>query len=235
MVTGAHAIGAARSRSVNPPVPSGTLHKSTDSFSETVANQVFRAFPFVSGGPAVGALNSLRGVQQRRGMVPSILLGCHETAASGDNNKGGRMPSRSYRVNEPSIATEKLDSEVMIVNLEKGNYYSLTGTGAAIWDLIASGHNVQAIFNEIVATYAGDSGSIRNSVDRFVSELCAEELIVASDPASEPRSQAPTLAAANRPEFAAPQLEKYTDMQELLLIDPIHEVNDDHGWPKMRS
>jgi Coenzyme PQQ synthesis protein D (PqqD) len=146
------------------------------------------------------------------------------------------MPSRSYRVNAPLIATEKLDNEVMIVNLGKGNYYSLTGTGAVIWDLIALGRTESSILSEIVDNYVGDAEVIRQSLDRFVSELCDEDLIVASEVASASPSDAPQQAAiADRPAFAAPQLEKYTDMQELLLIDPIHEVNDDQGWPKMKA
>jgi hypothetical protein len=145
------------------------------------------------------------------------------------------MASLSYRVNAPLVATEKLDNEVMIVNLAKGNYYSLTGTGAVIWDLIASGHTQRSILSEIAENYVGESNIIEQSLDRFVSELCAEELIVASEPASATVSGAPKRAATgDRPAFATPQLEKYTDMQELLLIDPIHEVNDDHGWPKMK-
>ena len=144
------------------------------------------------------------------------------------------MAARSYRVNEPTVATEKLDNEVMIVNLEKGNYYSLTGTGAAIWDLIVSGHTEAAVLAEVVAHYAGDLAEIRRSLDRFVAELCAEELIVGTEHAPVNGTHAPKPAAGNLPRFVAPQLDKYTDMQELLLIDPIHEVNDDHGWPKMR-
>jgi hypothetical protein len=145
------------------------------------------------------------------------------------------MAARSFRVNEPSVATEKLDNEVMIVNLEKGNYYSLTGTGAAVWDLIVSGRTEEALFDEVVASYSGDSADIRRNLDRFVSELCAEELIVATAPQSLNGTHGPKPVAGSRSKFTAPQLEKYTDMQELLLIDPIHEVNDDHGWPKMRS
>ena len=145
------------------------------------------------------------------------------------------MGARSYRINEPSVATEKLDNEVMIVNLEKGNYYSLTGTGATIWDLIVSGRTEAAILDEVMASYSGDSGDIRRNLDSFVSELCAEQLIVTTEPKSLNGTHAPKPVAGSRPKFAAPHLEKYTDMQELLLIDPIHEVNDDHGWPKMRS
>ena len=54
------------------------------------------------------------------------------------------MALRTYGVNAPLVATEKLDKEVMVVHLAKGNYYSLTGTGAAIWDLLASGRSEAA-------------------------------------------------------------------------------------------
>jgi hypothetical protein len=105
-----------------------------------------------------------------------------------------------------------------------------------IWDLIASGRTEASILSEIVDHYVGDLDVIRQGLDRFVSELCDEDLIVASELASASSSDAPKSAAiADRPTFAAPQLEKYTDMQELLLIDPIHEVNDDQGWPKMKA
>jgi len=31
--------------------------------------------------------------------------------------------------------------------------------------------------------------------------------------------------------FAPPVLEVYTDMQDLLLLDPIHDVDETVGWP----
>jgi hypothetical protein len=145
------------------------------------------------------------------------------------------MAPRNYQVNVPTVATEKLDNEVMVVHLVKGNYYSLTGTGAAIWDLIASGASDAAILSNLVANYAGDAQTIEQRLERFIAELSAEELIVVSDAAAASTATAPApTTLADRQPFAAPQLEKYTDMQELLLIDPIHEVNDDHGWPKMK-
>ena len=43
----------------------------------------------------------------------------------------------------------------------------------------------------------------------------------ASGPVDEPVGRTP---------FVDPALEKYTDMQDFLLVDPIHEVSD-AGWP----
>jgi hypothetical protein len=112
----------------------------------------------------------------------------------------------------------------------------LTGTGAAIWDLIATGRTKASILSEIGHNYVGDWDVIQRSVERFISELCAEDLIVANDVVGmESLDVSKRAAGGDQPAFAAPQLEKYTDMQELLLIDPIHEVNDDHGWPKMKA
>jgi hypothetical protein len=34
--------------------------------------------------------------------------------------------------------------------------------------------------------------------------------------------------------FVAPVLHKHTDMQDLLLLDPIHEV-DETGWPSVKK
>ena len=36
-------------------------------------------------------------------------------------------------------------------------------------------------------------------------------------------------------EMQAPALEIYDDMAELILSDPIHEVDEDVGWPRKRD
>jgi hypothetical protein len=41
-------------------------------------------------------------------------------------------------------------------------------------------------------------------------------------------------APAERATFIAPVLAVYTDMQDLLLLDPIHDV-DEIGWPTRRD
>lgn len=62
---------------------------------------------------------------------------------------------------------------------------------------------------------------------RFLGDLAAENLISAAE------GSAPLLAPSDddgAAEFPAPRLERYTDMQDLLLLDPIHDV-DERGWP----
>jgi hypothetical protein len=34
---------------------------------------------------------------------------------------------------------------------------------------------------------------------------------------------------------APPVLQKFQDMKELILLDPVHEVHEDLGWPHPRT
>ena len=75
-------------------------------------------------------------------------------------------------------------------------------------------------------------------VQQFVAELLRENLVVGEEAkgAESPWNQ-PMPAQAGyqtqRPGFVPPSLHKYVDMQELLLLDPIHEV-DETGWPSIK-
>lgn len=72
-------------------------------------------------------------------------------------------------------------------------------------------------------------------METFVSKLIDEQLILAANgeqpAASSKGNEQPSPSPVP---FEPPVLEKYTDMQDLLLLDPIHEV-DDTGWPKRKN
>ena len=64
----------------------------------------------------------------------------------------------------------------------------------------------------------------------IVRELAEEAQLVApteAAPAEVDRRSAP---AASKLPFVAPKLETYTDMQDIILLDPVHKV-DSRGWP----
>jgi hypothetical protein len=73
-------------------------------------------------------------------------------------------------------------------------------------------------------------------VQRFLDTLSAEGLIESRDGDAAGESVAAAAAGGDengdRPKapFAEPALEKHTDMQDLILLDPVHEV-DARGWP----
>jgi hypothetical protein len=60
--------------------------------------------------------------------------------------------------------------------------------------------------------------------------LQREELVAATENSASASVSPPDAASNGSKTFEPPLLEKYTDMQDLVLLDPVHEV-DSTGWP----
>jgi hypothetical protein len=141
--------------------------------------------------------------------------------------------SQRYSVN-PKIVNETIDGEVIMLNLDRGRYYSLTRSGAEAWDALRNLATPAEIVDHLHGRYAADRSEIEAAVRRLVDDLCQEELIAPL--ADRPSAGAPPAAATNgrtggaRAAFEPPVLQVYTDMEDLLMLDPIHEV-DETGWP----
>jgi hypothetical protein len=135
-----------------------------------------------------------------------------------------------FRVNEPDVVYETFDEEVVVVNLDTGKYYSLSGTGPAIWIDLVDGCGIDEIARRMQNRHIGEFGVFVAAVTAFADRLVSEELLIRlGNAVSRPRIASLEPAATKTP-FAAPTIENYDDMQDLLMLDPVHEV-DPAGWP----
>ncbi len=126
-----------------------------------------------------------------------------------------------------------VDGEAVIINLDTGNYYSSAGIGAEIWARIGRRQGKASIVQELQKRYS-DSVSdvvVSKAVDRFFSLLETEGLIELSEEAGASQEVPVPLPESDSQIFEEPALFRYDDMNELLLLDPIHDV-DESGWPK---
>jgi DNA-binding NarL/FixJ family response regulator len=138
-----------------------------------------------------------------------------------------------YQVNSPNVIHEIIDGEAVLVNMANGSYYSIDSVGAVVWDYIEKGLSGSQIVEAISDQYAGEQAEIATGIEQLIGDLEAEQLIVAAESTTNnykaaAESQANPLQ--NKPKFVPPILNKYTDMEDLLLLDPIHDV-DETGWP----
>lgn len=134
----------------------------------------------------------------------------------------------AYLVVRERVADETLDGEVVILDQIDGTYFSVTGSGADIWELVSAGVSVEDTAAALALRYAVDEAVALERVAWLVGELVKDELLVAGAVAK----PAPP-AAGPRAAWVAPKLERFTDLQSLLLLDPIHDVDlDQAGWPR---
>jgi len=139
------------------------------------------------------------------------------------------MKNNRYKIKSPTVVSEIIDGEAVIVNMENGNYYSLDDSGAFLWELICKGSNIEETCSAVDEHYAESDTAVEPAVSALVNELLKEELIVSLEGGAEAGSSAsPNLEnGQTEARFTSPELKKYTDMEEVLLLDPIHD--DEEG------
>lgn len=114
--------------------------------------------------------------------------------------------------------------ETVVANLESGLFYSLTGAAIPLWGWIADGTPTGALPERFIATEDVPLAVISETIDGFVGQLVAEGLIVPAENGSAPPANPAPIP------FARPAIERFDDLQGLLLVDPIHDVGP-QGWP----
>lgn len=145
-----------------------------------------------------------------------------------------------YELNNPPMIAELVEGEVIAIDLDRGSYYSLVGPAAEVWSALIAGRSGQEILaaaNSAPASAAPASASAKANpalaakLQGFVKSLLAEQLLRRAAPQDVGAGGAPLAAIAPWTEDGL-RFERFTDMQDLLILDPIHEVDDEAGWPK---
>ena len=138
-----------------------------------------------------------------------------------------------FKINSPNVVHETIDNEVVIIEFKTGNYYSLEKTGADIWEWIEQGFTLGEIIEFILNRYECSTAEIEDALGRFINQLQEENLVSVNSMQVSPPKDKPNQKIDPKQPFEIPILLKYSDMQELLLLDPIHEV-DETGWPSAK-
>jgi Coenzyme PQQ synthesis protein D (PqqD) len=133
---------------------------------------------------------------------------------------------QAYRLNAPQAVAETSGGEAVVINLDRGTYYSIRGTGAVIWDALIRGVPADQIIDNL-AHSTDLSVTPSADVGDFLTRLIEEDLLTPADTSAEVAYD----LQLDQP-YAPPVLDKYSDMEALLLLDPIHDV-DEAGWPNL--
>ena len=73
-----------------------------------------------------------------------------------------------------------IEDEVVLMNLEDGAFFSLTGTARAIWELIDGNRDRAALIAALAAEYGCAEGEIAGDCDAFLADLGKAGLLVRS-------------------------------------------------------
>ena len=135
-----------------------------------------------------------------------------------------------YSIDPARVISETIDGETIVIDLVSGAYYSLRGSSAPVWDLASSGLTLDEIVASLEGQFDASTGEIRAAVEPLLDELTVEGVLELGPETRSANGKVADPAVVGREQFEKPVLEKFTDMQDFLLVDPIHEVGE-AGWP----
>jgi hypothetical protein len=121
------------------------------------------------------------------------------------------------------------DEEIVIVNINKGVYYSLRGVSPYFFRFFTEGVNLSLLNKLFEEKYGVEKMKLFTA---FINTLIAEELIIDSvEIAKELLITFPTNQILDEGFI----FEKQDDISDLIKLDPIHDVSPDKGWPNLKD
>lgn len=141
----------------------------------------------------------------------------------------------TFKINEPDVIHQLFEQEVVVVDLRTGAYFSLNAVGAAIWMALAE---QAASIDELVVMLPPEwrisTEHFAQELQDFIDQLLSHDLIQPAPEQAEPiaRARVPsTSPIVESAVYETPMLRKHNDLQDLFLLDPVHEVDPSGGWP----
>ena len=133
-----------------------------------------------------------------------------------------------FLFNESKVFEDYADAQYVILNYVTGEYYSFDKSSSSVLLALTSGCSCDAVVQALVQRYGQDCGA-KEKVDSLIDALTEQEIVLpGGGMEGDALSFVNDMEADTLPELG---FERYTDVADLLLMDPIHEVDEAIGWP----
>jgi hypothetical protein len=137
---------------------------------------------------------------------------------------------RQLSIATPICVAENFDGEIVALNLDTGLYFSLPGLAGAIWRDLNAGHPPEKIVTEL----ASANDVLGRDAFRFINSLVSHGLLRENGEADStlPEPEYRTLVECGESDLT---FSAHDDLKDLVMTDPIHDVDESAGWPVFRD
>jgi hypothetical protein len=136
---------------------------------------------------------------------------------------------RKFIINTDHVSSEIFGEEAVVVNFMTGKYFGMTGSAPVIWQLFETPITRDDVIDKLTGL-KGQTNEFIENVQSFINILLQENLIIESGISNFEKLQSKTVTI-NPNDLQIPCLEIYDDLQELIVLDPVHDADPERGWP----
>jgi hypothetical protein len=77
----------------------------------------------------------------------------------------------------PNVVAQRVEDQIVVVNLETNRIFALNSTGARLWELLSEGHDESEIHAQLREEYAVEGNELRDEIEGLLAQLNAEALV----------------------------------------------------------
>jgi len=133
----------------------------------------------------------------------------------------------TYALNEEKMFADIADGLAIVINSETGIYFGMNMLSTAIFEKLIAGYDDEDIF-QALKKLPNAPEDLAHKFNAFIEDLKAKNLIFESQLQNSGEIIFDVALLAEDGFSLA--VTEYSDAQELLMADPIHEVKEDTGW-----
>ena len=130
-----------------------------------------------------------------------------------------------YKINEEKMFYDMEDGQAIIINSLTGFYYGTTPLGSVVIDAVLKGAGKAGLLKRL-KELSGCPENIEEKLDAFLKELVDKEILLADDKDEE----CPAFDESVLSEGFDLTVEEFSEVQDLILADPVTEVELNDNW-----
>ena len=139
--------------------------------------------------------------------------------------------SQGFAFAGEKVLAKEFDGELTLINLSTGVYFAAGGPALDVWQAFVAGRSLAATAKVLSMRYEISETEAYNEVSKLAGLFVHQGLLVPVPARAE--DVLPYLTSP-RALWTPPWFEDYGDMQDLLLLDPVHYLNAG-AWPDAKG
>jgi hypothetical protein len=136
------------------------------------------------------------------------------------------LKNKTFCIKSPPTVMEIIDGEAIMINGEKGTYYNLSPNATLILESILSGYSLEEI-----SSFNHFESDVLHHIEKIIYRLIDEDILAETNIKGKKIALSKFVLQNVEEEIT---LTVYDDMQDMLILDPIHEADEVVGWPKKK-
>lgn len=137
-----------------------------------------------------------------------------------------------YRLNEEKMFFDMSEDQAIVIDSTSGTYYAMNMLASHVFEYLTQGASVEALA-EALKQLPDCPDDILVQMESFVARLLACDIVLPDETnAFDGVIEAAPLWFMEGCEFV---LDGFQDMTDLIMADPVHDVDVEFGWPMMKE